>query len=416
MIGKRIRSGHGFSLVELTIVIVVIGILVSLAMQSMTALVEDSRRAKTEREMEVLAKSIVGDPSHVNEGGRSNFGYVGDIGAFPPNLQALYQNPGGYGTWNGPYLPPGFSQDSVGFKTDEWGQAYAYSGGITITSTGSGSAITKKIADATSDYLLNTVNGTIEDADDSLPGPVYKDSIDIKITIPNGSGSLTTKTYHPDSVGVFRLDSLPVGMHALRIIYTPSVDTLFRYLTILPRHKSTADYKFASGCFSGGGGGCDSSGTIVLRPNGVGTLTALVRSGCGSNWQCVDEATADEDNTRVERPSNSFATDVYLIDDPPATTCPIIAVRVYCRARRTQSQGSVMPTVYVNGTEYNGSSQALTQSYVNYSHEWTVNPNTGASWTWPEITYLQAGVALRGQNVNFPARCTQIWVEVDYQP
>lgn len=248
----RLQREYGFSLIELTIVIVVIGILAAVAMRSMTALVQDSRKVKTKREMEMLACAIVGDPSATTGGVRSDFGYICDIGAFPPNLQALYQNPGSYSTWDGPYLLPGFSQDSTGFKTDEWGTLYNYSGGITITSTGSGSTITKKIADATSDYLLNAVLGNIKDANDSLPGATYMDSVDISITIPNGSGGMITKIYHPDSTGVFTLDSLPVGTHPLRIIYTPEVDTVFRYLTVLPRHKSNLTYKFSSSHFSTG--------------------------------------------------------------------------------------------------------------------------------------------------------------------
>ncbi len=241
----------GFSLIELTIVIVVIGIMATIVMQSMAPLVEDSRRTKTEREMKMLAEAIVGNASITTDGKRSDFGYVGDFGAFPTNLQALYQNPGGYATWDGPYIDPGFAQDSTGFKTDEWGTLYQYSGGITITSIGSGSTITKKIADATSDYLLNSLNATIGDAYGGVPGTTYDDSVDIVITIPNGSGTTTTKTYHPDSTGTFTLDSLPVGQHELRIIYVPQVDTLFRYLTILPRHRGSYDYKFANGYFSG---------------------------------------------------------------------------------------------------------------------------------------------------------------------
>ena len=144
-------DSRGFSLIELIVVILVLGIVASIAMKSMTASVDDMRRSGTEREMEILAKAIVGDPAMIQNGGRVDFGYVGDVGAFPSNLQALYQNPGGYSTWHGPYLPPGFDQDSTGFKLDEWGQPYAYSGGITITSSGGGTAMTKKIADAGSD-------------------------------------------------------------------------------------------------------------------------------------------------------------------------------------------------------------------------------------------------------------------------
>ena len=249
---RLLKNNQGFSLIELTIAIIIIGVLVGLVLQSMTSVVGDARRIKTERELEQLAIAIVGDANLTQGGGRTDFGYVGDIGSFPPNLNALYNNPGGHSTWDGPYIPSGFTQDSTGLKTDEWGAAYNYSGGVTITSTGSGSTITKKIARSAQDYLLNVINGTVRDGADSLPGVTFRDSVDIEITVPNGSGGTLTKSYNPDSVGNFRLDSLPVGTHKLRIIYTPNVDTIFRYLTVYPRHKSGKTYKFASNYFTGG--------------------------------------------------------------------------------------------------------------------------------------------------------------------
>lgn len=247
---RLLNDNQGFSLIELTIAIIIIGVLVGVVLQSMTSVVGDARRIKTERELEQLAIAIVGDANLTQGGGRNDFGYVGDIGSFPPNLSALYNNPGGYSTWDGPYILSGFTQDSTGLKTDEWGAAYNYSGGVTITSTGSGSTITKKIARSTQDYLLNVINGTIKDGADSLPGVTFRDSVDIAITIPNGSGGTQTKSYNPDSAGIFVLDSIPVGTHPLRIIYTPAVDTMFRYLTVYPRHKSGPyNYKFASNYF-----------------------------------------------------------------------------------------------------------------------------------------------------------------------
>jgi hypothetical protein len=43
---------------------------------------------------------------------------------------------------------------------------------------------------------------------------------------------------------------LPVGTHLLRCIYTPVPDTILNYVTILPRHKSTREYKFAFDYFT----------------------------------------------------------------------------------------------------------------------------------------------------------------------
>jgi len=403
------KRPHGFSLIELLVVIVVIGILAAVAMQSMTASVEDTRRITTEREMDMLAKAIVGDPGQTQNHQRSDFGYVGDIGAFPPYLQALYENPGGYATWKGPYFPVSLTQDSTGFKTDEWGFAYSYSGGLTITSTGSGSSITRRIADASSDYLLNRVSGMILDAAHWPPGPVSADSINIVITYPDGSGSTAAKVYHPDSTGRFTLDSIPAGIHPIIAVYQPEADTVNRYLTVLPRHQSPVSYRFAAAYFGPVGG------TYVLRPDGPGALTSLTNSGCTENYLCVNEAVSDEDATTVIRASGSLATDVYTMDDPPDTSWTIQSVTVFCRARRTRSQGSVQPTIYVAGGQANGPEQDLTDSYAVYQYTWATDPVSGAAWTWTDVINLQAGVRLRGQNATFPAYCTQVWAEVTYE-
>ncbi|MFH1373816.1 MAG: prepilin-type N-terminal cleavage/methylation domain-containing protein [bacterium] len=404
----------GFSLIELTIVIVVIGVLATIAMQSMAPLVEDSRRTKTEREMEMLAEAIVGNASITTAGKRSDFGYVGDVGAFPTNLQALYQNPGSYATWDGPYVDPGISQDSTGFKTDEWGTLYQYSGGITITSTGSGLTIAKKIADATSDYLLNTLNGSIEDAAGNPPGVIYDDSIDILITIPDGSGNMTTKTYHPDSAGAFVLDSLPAGTHSLRVIFTPDADTLFRYVTILPRYRGSSICRFSTDYFAGGDDDCSGSGADTLRPTGAGTTTQLVTDGCTSNWECVDDITADGDNTYVKSSGVSYGTDTYQTDDPPDTSCTITSVTVYVGAKKDVKTSYAKAVLRTYGSLYEGLQEALGPAYADYSNQWTTNPTTGVAWTWTEIKDMEIGVSLYSTNSSYPSRCTQVWVVVEY--
>lgn len=240
----------GFSLIEILAVMLVLAIVASVALGTLPASIKDRRQIETEMEMERLAHAVAGNPSLMQAGKRSDFGYIGDVGAFPPTLSALWNNPGGFITWDGPYIYPGFTKDTMNFLLDAWGTAYVFNGNNIISSIGSGSTITRKIAHAEADYILNTLHGTIRDADDSIPGPIYQDSIDLLITIPNGGGILLTKGYHPDSTGAFRFDSLPAGKHLLEIIFTPEVDTLTRYVTILPRHKSSVDYRFAQAYFS----------------------------------------------------------------------------------------------------------------------------------------------------------------------
>jgi len=410
-------SSHGFSLIELLAVIVVIGILAAVAMQSMGTAVQDTRRVRTEREMEMLAHAIAGDPQLTQSGSRCDFGYVGDVGAFPPNLQALYQNPGGYSTWQGPYLAPGLTEDNTGYLKDEWGTNYTYAGGLTLSSTGSGTTVTRKIAPATSDYLINRLRGTVHDAADNPPGPSHASSIDLNITIPNGAGSTIVKTYHPDAAGSFSLDSLPAGQHRLEIVFTPTADTLRRKVTILPRHRGAHNYRFATALFSTSVPTCSGPGTLVLRPVGAGSSTELSRSGCSANWDCVSEETPDESSSQVYR-YGSFRTDTYAMADAAEADCNIAAVRVYCRGSKITLflAGTLRVVMRTHGIEYEGPDNALGTSWANFSRQWDVNPNTGSDWTWDEIADLEAGVSLDSDSPIFPASCTQVWVEVDYEP
>ncbi|MFH2049895.1 MAG: LamG-like jellyroll fold domain-containing protein [bacterium] len=358
---KIFQNISGFSLIELLVAIVVIGIILSLAMQSMDTVVDDNRRVTTKREMDKLAQAIVGNPDIANTGVRSDFGYIGDNGTFPSSLQELYSNTNGWSTWDGPYITTGITQDTVGLKYDEWNQPYNYTGGIIITSTGSGSTITKKIADSPSDYLLNSFNGVIKDSQDSLPGNIYKDSIEIEITIPNGSGSLVTKIYNPASDGNFTLDSLPVGQHQLEIIYSPENDTLTRYLTILPRHKSNVvTFNFGSSYFSTGGGGGggsepeeppnlvghwkldDTSGTIAYDYSGYGnngTLTNMT----GNEWTTGKIGGALEfDGTNDE----VIIADADILDDTEQLT---MSVWVYAHTLDNNPRGPLSKRVSHTG-------------------------------------------------------------------
>lgn len=265
----RTKNERGISLVEVTILLVGIAILAATAMQSLTQSLKDSRFRRTEREMRMLQNAIAGDASVMSVAGgiRSDFGYVGDVGAFPPDLNALVENPGGYATWDGPYLPPGSDIDGNAFQTDEWGQPYFYTGGLELASHGSGSTIRKGKSSDTADYLYNTINGLVRDAVDSLPGAVWMDSVQVEIVIPNGAGSLQTKSCQPDAVGRFTLDSIPIGRHLVRAIYTPELDTLLRQVAVVPRRSDDEliRFNFAYDYFGeqGGSGEGDSMLTLV---------------------------------------------------------------------------------------------------------------------------------------------------------
>ena len=249
---RMIVSGNrAFTLIELIMVIVIIGILASVAAQKFGSIAENVQVEETLQEMDMLATAIAGDPRLENNGVRSDFGYVGDVGALPPNLDALVTNPGGFATWKGPYIKNSFEQISDDYKKDAWQTEYTYAAGPAITSTGSGETITRRLAASTNELVRNRVTGNIFDLDGTPPGNDYHDSLTVRLTLPNGAGGLTTKSAVPDIGGYFAFDSVPIGNHRIELIYQPNHDTLRQFVSVEPRAALYSEYRLTGDVWRG---------------------------------------------------------------------------------------------------------------------------------------------------------------------
>lgn len=239
------KSEKGFTLIEIVLVIIVLGVLVAVAFKSMNLTLDNSRWDATTQEMDRLAWALVGNPGLFVNGYRSDFGYVGDVGSLPSNLDALVTNPGGYTTWKGPYIQNDFTQNPNDYKTDAWGNLYTYTGGVTITSSGSGgNSLTKSLAGAAADLTANTVQGVVTDAQGDAPGS-SNSNVSIRIVYPNGSGGTTTSTTNPNLNGNYNFSgSIPQGVRTLTAIYTTTNDTIVRTVVVLPKSTTLLDFKF----------------------------------------------------------------------------------------------------------------------------------------------------------------------------
>lgn len=238
------NKNRGFTLVEMTIAIVISGILATVALKSMLSMYSGVKVEETKQEMESLAFAIAGNPSVTNNGRRADFGYVGDVGALPVNLDALYANPGGYTTWKGPYVANKFASLTDDYKRDAWGNLYTYTGGTTITSSSDGNII-RQIANSSTDLLQNHLTGLIADVDGTPPGSTYKDSLSVTVVHPNGTGGFRSRTVAVDASGYFTLDTIPIGNQSITVIYKPTSDTISRVVAITP--GSTVNTTFRLG-------------------------------------------------------------------------------------------------------------------------------------------------------------------------
>lgn len=227
--------------------IIIVGIVASVSVRSLRKTVDVSRVEETKQELDHLAWAIAGNPSLVSGGVRTDFGYVGDIGALPPTLQALVTNPG-YANWDGPYIQDDFYAASGGaeseFKYDGWGVEYTYTGD-SIISTGGDISICRQVTYSITDLLSNQVQTLVLDINNTPPGSNCG-NVTLELTYPNGSGSDTTATKNPQGNGFTTFSAVPVGHHRLLVIYTddPVYDTLYRKVVVYPGESFYTEMMF----------------------------------------------------------------------------------------------------------------------------------------------------------------------------
>lgn len=198
---------HGFSLVELTVVLLIITLLAGVALRSTNELSFQVRYEQTKERLEMIRQAILGNPRQIINGQQAISGFVADMGRLPYTLRELiedydcdgplvdgngdtnFSNDGGcpwsldltYNSglgvgWRGPYLDISGNPNDTDAFTDGWGtqgvddpstsnlnEATAYYGWRFFDL----SSLTTNIADAGN--LIVQSLGKNQKADNSIP-------------------------------------------------------------------------------------------------------------------------------------------------------------------------------------------------------------------------------------------------------
>lgn len=240
----KILGEKGFSLIELIVVIVILGILSLVAIRNISTTTENAKFQATIAEMEQIEHAMIGNESLFANGVRIDFGYVGDMGAFPTALTGLVQNMGG--NWKGPYIAINFQEDPNDYLNDAWGTLYQWTTTtLTLLSPGNGNPITKVVGGsgaAQTDFLNNTIAGTISDRNAFSPTAAELANITVTLTLQ----STGTRTGTTQAGGSYTIANVPIGNHVITAVYSTTPETVKRSVCVVPRSNNLVDIVFSS--------------------------------------------------------------------------------------------------------------------------------------------------------------------------
>jgi type II secretory pathway pseudopilin PulG len=249
---------------ELLVVLLIIGILSTVALRTIDATRDRSLFDQTTAEMNKLVQAIVGNPDLSYDGRRVDFGYYGDMEKLPATLQDLLKSDGNP-AWRGPYIKLMDAGDTVSYLYDGWGGLYTYKPDLIppeISSEGGGKySMTVNLVDDITQLTDNSISGTFLDSDDNPPAAAIN-SYEVRLYYnnPDAHGGTDSVVVHPAPGGYYEIAKkpsdpvwpsydVPIGTKKLQAIIPG--ETLTRYVTITPRSHVVADLKFNS-LFAGG--------------------------------------------------------------------------------------------------------------------------------------------------------------------
>lgn len=268
------RSDDGFTLIEAAAMLTIVSV-VLVGMVSVASSVLNKRQSDmTIDHMNEVRRAMTGNPVIIVNEARTAFGYLGDMGNLPTNLQDLWvkgsQPTFSFDTtkktgsgWNGPYIELRAAEFAAALGQDGWGNGFTYTTIATTDGTFGAVFIAKLTSlgpDAASgggdDFTINffkaetqsRVQGFVKDSNgDEVPG------VNVSVNYPQ-NGVLTSKSSLADSAGYYAITDIPFGNRSItidpKLVLAPGTTALSgntnQNVTFTVKNFSAADVSIAS--------------------------------------------------------------------------------------------------------------------------------------------------------------------------
>jgi len=131
-----------------------------------------------------------------------------------------------------------------------------------------------------------------------------------------------------------------------------------------------------------------------VTPSASGNYTQWTPSA-GDNYDCVNEIPASD--TDYVSTNTIDMIDTYAMGNMPSEAVSIKCVSSHFRAKTegAPTPTKIAPVFRIGGTDYIGTENIISTSFLSYSQVWENNPATSSSWAVNEVNSLEGGVKSR---------------------